>query len=837
MNYILRVLLLLPIIASNTYLIYGQEVPILNYTVDGDGIVQLEVNSTTENYYILKIRHNSTAEFELATSMTLGKSGTTIITESVGSYPLGHYQVLEYSIESPIDTDGDGIDDMTEYQNIPIQNPINAAISISKEDGDGIVALDSFTTYRGLSNTEEFVKWSEFLNGKVYVKYLITDFHTTNPKTYFINSELHQGHAGFANELGVDHLGNQAKKGQVIYHPSTISKNGTLGTFAFNYSNGRGQDFEVVQRTYELLAASMPFLKNDLSYLITMGNEEEYERDFTLFQDSRIPILLEEDVYAEIDYWGLNPAEGYGFFRQMNLNEEPGPKDIVLYDALPNSLPRVGGIMTSVMQTPLSHVNLRAIQDKIPNAFIQDPLLTDSIAELLDHYIYFKVAQDKYTIREATLEEVNDWFEDIRPETEQVPDLNLNYTSILPLDSITFGMADGYGAKCANVAVMRTFGFQEETIPDGFGVPFYFYQEFMKYNSFFEEVESMISDLDFQSDRAVRNDRLKDFRKKIREAALPNWMLQELDNMHQSFPQGTSIRCRSSTNNEDLPGFNGAGLYTSKTQHPEEGSISKSIKQVYASLWNLRAFEEREFYKINHFIASMGVLCHPNYSDEKANGVGVSTDPIYNTSNTFYLNSQIGEDLITNPSNTAIPEEILLDKIQVSENDFIIVQRSSLIVNDSIIMEEHYLDQMRDYLTVIHNEFAKLYNAQTNENFAMDIEYKITKENQLIIKQARPWVSFTPENTDSLEIAQNNFGLTIFPNPAQNYINVQCPDCMLKSLSVTSSIGKSIQEITLNDTDDLNARIDTWDLSPGIYIINGISKNNSTFYSGKFVKK
>jgi len=211
--------------------------------------------------------------------------------------------------------------------------------------------------------------------------------------------------------------------------------------------------------------------------------------------------------------------------------------------------------------------------------------------------------------------------------------------------------------------------------------------------------------------------------------------------------------------------------------------------------------EEREFYKINHFIASMGVLCHPNYSDEKANGVGVSTDPIYNTSNTFYLNSQIGEDLITNPSNTAIPEEILLDKIQVSENDFIIVQRSSLIVNDSIIMEEHYLDQMRDYLTVIHNEFAKLYNAQTNENFAMDIEYKITKENQLIIKQARPWVSF------------------------------------MKSLSVTSSIGKSIQEITLNDTDDLNARIDTWDLSPGIYIINGISKNNSTFYSGKFVKK
>jgi len=396
-------------------------------------------------------------------------------------------------------------------------------------------------------------------------------------------------------------------------------------------------------------------------------------------------------------------------------------------------------------------------------------------------------------------------------------------------------VADGYGAKCANVAVMRTFGFQEETIPDGFGVPFYFYQEFMKYNSFFEEVETMISDLNFQSDRAVRDERLKDFRKKIREAALPNWMLQELDNMHQSFPQGTSVRCRSSTNNEDLPGFNGAGLYTSKTQHPHEGSISKSIKQVYASLWNLRAFDEREFYKINHFIASMGVLCHPNYSDEKANGVGVSTDPIYNTSNTFYLNSQIGEDLITNPSNTSIPEEILLDRIQVSENDFILVQRSNLVVGDSIIMEEHYLDQMRNYLSVIHDEFELLYHAQNNESFAMDIEYKITEDNQLIIKQARPWVSYIPDK-GSLEIGQNNFGLTIFPNPAQNHINVQCSDCILQSLSVTNSSGQLIKEIIWNDTNNLNAIIDTWNLSPGVYIVNGMSKNNNT-YSGKFLKK
>ena len=43
----------------------------------------------------------------------------------------------------------------------------------------------------------------------------------------------------------------------------------------------------------------------------------------------------------------------------MSLDERPYPRDIVIYDTLPNDLPRVAGIMTTVPQTPLSHVNLR----------------------------------------------------------------------------------------------------------------------------------------------------------------------------------------------------------------------------------------------------------------------------------------------------------------------------------------------------------------------------------------------------------------------------------------------------------------------------------------------
>ena len=72
---------------------------------------------------------------------------------------------------------------------------------------------------------------------------------------------------------------------------------------------------------------------------------------------------LQSLMKSDIDYIPFHEAEGYGYFKHMTFDETPGSRDVVLYDVLPNSLPRVGGIITSVVQTPLSHVNLRAIQD------------------------------------------------------------------------------------------------------------------------------------------------------------------------------------------------------------------------------------------------------------------------------------------------------------------------------------------------------------------------------------------------------------------------------------------------------------------------------------------
>ena len=133
-------------------------------------------------------------------------------------------------------------------------------------------------------------------------------------------------------------------------------------------------------------------------------------------------------------------------------------------------------------------------------------------------------------------------------------------------------------------------------------MPFYFYDGFMKHNGLYDDIEEMLADSDFQTDYDTKADELKKLRKKIKKAETPEWIETALNAMHATFPEGTSLRYRSSTNNEDLPNFNGAGLYDSKTQHPEEteeDGISKSLKQVYASMWNFRAFIERDFHRVD----------------------------------------------------------------------------------------------------------------------------------------------------------------------------------------------------------------------------------------------
>lgn len=760
---------------------FAQDVDIKNFSVDNNGQAVIEIEASADEYYILSAVHSLRTQKEFAVSMILGIDGDLVLPESVAAYPEEHYRIRKYKIDNPQDFDNDGIDDITEYNNLGVMSPLNRTPRINSRDGmSAIVDREAFTD---LSYQGKEVIIDKHLTDLEFVKFYVLGADTDNPYVYFMNTERHRAHFRFALSVGLAGRNDPinavpgSMRGEIVYHPKVESPNGKLGVYRFEFEPEDSYSFTEVQRIYELLAANMPFLENNWAYYPMPLARRSYDIQKWWYDNSRVNILLEEDVFDQVDYIAMNLAEGYGLLRVMDLDERPNAREVVLYETLPNELPRVAGIITTVTQTPLSHVNLRAIQDKVPNAFIRNATEIKNIEDLIGKYIYYNVSSIGYTVREATIQEVEEFYENSRPTESQILQRDLSQTGILPLDEVSFEMSSSVGVKAANMAAMRTFGFPEGTIRDGFAVPFYFYDEYMKHNNFYEAAQELIANEEFKTDFDVQEDMLKDFRKDIKKGEMPQWMLDELDEMHSSWPDDMSVRTRSSTNNEDLPGFSGAGLYDSKTQKPDEGHIEKSIKEVYASMWNFRAFDEREFYRIDHFDAAMGILVHQNFSDEKANGVGVTTDPINGTVGTYFINTQVGEDLVTNPDAFSLPEEILLDANDERESLVTLIRNSNQIDDEGLIMTDEQYILLRDYLKVIHDEFKVLYGAEDQDDFAMEIEYKITQDNVLAIKQARPWADFwlnQAATTSVDEVLQSEvIALQNTPNPFRESTQIE----------------------------------------------------------------
>ena len=772
--------------------------------------VPIVVDSTTADYFVLYVQPDLNSAREIPVSVTLGQNGTTTLPEQLSALSKEHYRVEKYLISDPGDVDGDCIDDVTELREPVAMNPLNPAPAIRFVDG--AVAIPDRETFEALSYKGKRVLIDTHLTDLEFVKFWLIGTGTEDPSTrtasadrpgvYFMNTETHRAHYRFASVIDLKEnpaWGPGPMRGEIVYHPNVVAPDGSLGVYRYEFEPNDAYSFEAVAYSYELLAASMPLLDDNLAYYPMPARALPlYNREKALYDKSRINVLFEADILPDVDFIPLNVAEGYGFLRVMSLEERPNPRDIVIYETLPNELSRVAGIITTVPQTPLSHVNLRAVQDGAPNAFIRDALDDDDIDDLIGRYVRYEVTDTGWEVRAATRAEVDAHFVSSQPAAEQTPKRDLSVTEINPLSQIGFDDWTAFGVKAANLAVLRTFGFPSGTVPDGFAVPFYFYDEFMKHNGFYDDIEEMLADTDFQTDYDEQESKLKKLRKAIKKGETPDWIITALTDMHATFATGTSLRYRSSTNNEDLPGFSGAGLYDSKTQNPEEteeDGIDKSLKQVYASLWNFRAFIERDFQRIDHLAAAMGVLVHPNYSDEKVNGVAVSFDPIRGTDGSYYVNSQLGEDLVTNPEAYSVPEEVLLQDGGTYE----VLATSNQVSGGDLLMTDAQMEQLRQRLTVTHDRFRTLYDPDSGEEFAMEVEFKITSDDVLAIKQARPWV---------FEIASDETGASVAESLSK--------DATLSGLTLSGIDIGTFESVTTRYTDTVANDVATTTVTPTV---------------------
>ncbi len=754
--------------------------------------VPIEVASTTSDYFVLYVQidnvvsvtNTAGATSRLPISVTLGEDGTTTLVDNLSPMSPDRYRVEKYSVAQPGDIDGDCVDDLTELADLGTYNPVNPANAI--DIVNGAVAIDSLETFQQLSfnGTSQYEELGHLQNLE-FIKFYILNTAADNPIIYFLNTNTTKNHGSFAHAIGMNISASSAfTKGEIVYHPNVRAPDGSLGIYRFSFQALEDGNLKNIAKYNEILASAIPLLENDLFYYpITETQLRVYRQKKESFDASRVNVLLEADILKDVDFLPFNQAEGYGRLRLMEDDDRPSPFDVAIYTTLPNDLPRVAGTITTVPQTPLSHVNLRAIQNGLPNAFIRDAPEVDAISSLLDGYVYFAVTADGYTIRAATKKEVDDHHESLRPQSVQTLQSDLTVTAIASLADVDFDDWTSYGVKAANVAELTQLSLPDGTTPVGFAVPFYFYDEFMKQATVAEEtilgkkkapdeekiklapgttlasaVTQMLAHAYFQSDADIQEEMLDDLRDAIKDATSPKFIIDALTAMHAEYPDGQSLRYRSSTNNEDLPSFNGAGLYSSKTQDPDETAddgIDKSIKGVWASLWNYRAFLERDFHRVDHTTVYMGVLVHPNYSDELVNGVAVSYDPITLQANAYYVNSQVGEDLVTNPEAYSQPEQLLLG----ATGSATVLSRSNLATSNDLLMSDAQMRQLRSNLKTIHDHFKTLYEVQDGDDYAIEIEFKITAANKLAIKQARPWIfaeplELTPTVTIALSSAQ-----------------------------------------------------------------------------------
>ncbi len=610
-----------------------------------------------------------------------------------------------------------------------------------------------------LRNREDFELFSNQISTTdrsiIEVKFVILNIRN-NPTLYFMNAKRNLVHYDFTvNVLGNTqtyeefvsvtyfNANKQNIGGTIIFYENYEADGVKTGIYSLEFCPSYHIRFQDVELAYRMITCKAPLLNQGNFSYQPVGPVQEFgfQDESAAYNASGIPILKTEDLYKNVTFTTLNEGEGIGLLRVYG--DDPRPltvRDIVILDTIPNDISHVSGMITTLPQTPLSHINLKARQNNTPNIYIKNALDNPDIMQYLGEYVYFKADKNGFELRMASYEEYINYSAAIRPKDTQYPPRDLSIREIRSLYNIGFSDSISVGAKAANAAELLKI-LPDGMVPKGFAVPFYFYDTFMQENQFYQYAQDMVATQEFQNDPEYRDSALKAFRKMIEKASVSPDMDAQFEEFRNTFSEGTSLRCRSSTNNEDIEGFSGAGLYDSKTHNPDEGYLSKTIKEIWAGLWTFRAFEEREFYRIDHFSAAMGVLVHPNFKDESVNGVSV-TKNIYDPNVPgFYVNAQLGEDLVTNPEERSIPEAFVMMKINTLDiYETVYLSRSNKIPEGQYLLSSSYIDQLTSAMETIHRHFGGLYLKINSWDFAVDIEFKVTSEGVLVIKQARPWV-------------------------------------------------------------------------------------------------
>jgi phosphoenolpyruvate synthase/pyruvate phosphate dikinase len=381
-----------------------------------------------------------------------------------------------------------------------------------------------------------------------------------------------------------------------------------------------------------------------------------------------------------------------------------------------------------------------------------------------------------FTVDAATPEQAQAYWDKLRPPAIAIPEPDRDWKSSegllnVPTDTpeLRATAVRRYGSKGANLATLYQRIDGRYQLP-GFVVAMQYYLDFIETHgwtvdlgkgpephTFAETLNAWLGDSTFRTDGRVRRGQLAQLRRAM-EGTKVELDLSSL--IRTTFGSDLlMLRFRSSSNAEDALDFSGAGLYTSVSgcladdldgeevgpsrcdaNESKEHTVGRALARVWASLWNAEAYEEREWYGIDHKRAAMAVLVDPRIQNELANIVAFSGNPTSPGDDRYLVDAQAGELDVVLPEPGVFPEESLLNMVGGTVAAIVRVRGSSELPAGSWVLRDAEIEQLGSLLWQIVQMYPVDGEVPPGATVLLDTEWKIRSDGSLIIKQVRPFL-------------------------------------------------------------------------------------------------
>jgi pyruvate,water dikinase len=575
-------------------------------------------------------------------------------------------------------------------------------------------------------------------------------------KLYYLQSVKYAWHYTFATEILYDH--DDLDWFNTVNYGQNPNRKYILATFNYNTNT----------KNYFVQFAPPDDISNELIATLTNKVAETfYKKDqfkillntTTLLRrkkelENQHQVITGDELYKSQKYQFICRGKAKGILTFINADSIKQSTDysncILVINGNSNTIPVCKGIITTQFQTPLSHICLLTQNRKTPCAYVKNCYNNDSLKKLNNTYVELTIGETGYTYKKMD-EAVT--ASTARKKTSLPGDTvhkNITYLSYL-----SYRNRFAFGSKACNLAELQKLSKKNAQIqvPEhAFGITFFYYNRHIKANHVSDMINVLLAERALAKNDSLLSVKLKEIRKAITLAPLDSALLNTVKRFCEKHFGSKKVRFRSSSNCEDGNGFNGAGLYTSETGTLKDSvkSYERAIKKVWASLWSVRAFKEREYFNMDHSQVLMGILVHQAFDNEIANGVAVTKNLYRNYEAGFIINLQKGENEVVSPKEGVISEQVI--SYMNSGFAFYDASRSadwlsysSLNTGGSLLsIEELY--QLTRQLETIKRHFYELYHKWPKteyRDFAMDVEFKLVetddKKRKFIIKQARPY--------------------------------------------------------------------------------------------------